>query len=278
VPHLRFRSETFSQDTHLVAVRIFLSCVLLLRVAPISAQSAADPPATANSNAVVEREISWKKILPNFLDDQKKIWSFPAQVARGSHVFPTLAVLGVTAGVVAADPVEARYFRANESSFHQFNQRFSGTGTTAGILAVPTAFYFIGLARKDSYSQHTALLSAEAVGDVEIPNVVLRLTTRRIRPADVPVNGNFSDTWFDSGANPLKAKGSFASGHAASAFAVATVVARRYSNHKWVPVVAYGVAGFVAFTRVSTNAHFLSDAFFGSALGYSVARFVTLRE
>jgi hypothetical protein len=82
VPHLRFRSETFSQDTHLVAVRIFLSCVLLLRVAPISAQSAADPPATANSNAVVEREISWKKILPNFLDDQKKIWSFPAQVAR----------------------------------------------------------------------------------------------------------------------------------------------------------------------------------------------------
>jgi len=43
-------------------------------------------------------------------------------------------------------------------------------------------------------------------------------------------------------------------------------------------VVAYGVAGFVAFTRVSTNTHFLSDAFFGSALGYSVARFVTLRE
>jgi membrane-associated phospholipid phosphatase len=136
----------------------------------------------------------------------------------------------------------------------------------------------VGLARKDSYSEHTALLSAEAAADVEIPNVILRLTTRRLRPADVPANGNFSDTWFDSGANPLKAKGSFPSGHAASAFAIATVVSRRYSNHRWVPVVAYATAGLVAFTRISSDAHFVSDAFFGSALGYAVGRFVVLRQ
>jgi hypothetical protein len=243
----------------------------------MSAQ-AADPPANQSSNAVGEREISWKKIVPNFFEDQKKIWSFPVKVAEGSHVFPTLAVLGVTAALVAGDPKEAKYFRTHEDTYHTFNKIFTGTATTAGILAVPTGLYFIGLARKDSYAQNTALLSAEAAADVEIPNVILRMTTRRLRPADVPVNGNFSDTWFDSGVNPLKAKGSFASGHAASAFAIATVIARRYSNHKWVPIVAYGTAGAVAFTRASTSAHFMSDCFFGSALGYTVGRFVVLRQ
>ena len=253
-------------------------CIFLLTICPIFAQVAPLPTNRVSKGAAEEREVSWKKIVPNFLDDQKNIWLFPTKVARGSHVFPTLGVLGVTGGLLAADPIEGRYFRANSDSYHRFDRIFAGTNTTAGILAVPAAFYFIGLARKDSYSEHTALLSAEAVADVEIPNVILRLSTRRLRPADVPVNGNFSDTWFDSGANPIKAKGSFASGHAASAFAIATIVARRYSNHRWVPFVAYGTAGFVAFTRVSTNAHFLSDAFFGSALGYTVGRFVVLRQ
>jgi hypothetical protein len=61
---------------------------------------------------------------------------------------------------------------------------------------------------------------AEPAADVEIPNIILRLTKCRVRPADVPVSGNFSGTCFDSVANPLKAKGGCASGHAASAFAV----------------------------------------------------------
>jgi membrane-associated phospholipid phosphatase len=226
----------------------------------------------------VEREVSLKKIVPNFLSDQKNIWLFPTRVARGSHLFPTLAVLGVTAALVAADPAEGRYFTGNRDTYHGFNHIFTGTTTTAGMLAIPAAFYVVGLIRKDSYTQHTALLGAEAVADVEIPNVILRLTTRRLRPADVPVNGNFSDTWFDAGANPLKAQGGFASGHAASAFAIATVIARRYPHRRWVPVLAYGVAGLVAFSRVSTSSHFLSDAFFGSALGYSVGRFVVLRQ
>ncbi len=253
-------------------------CIALLTAVRVSAQQPVLDPPARGSNAVTEREISWKKIIPNFLDDQKKIWLFPAEVAQGRHIFPTFAVLGVTGGLVAADPIEGRYFRANSSSYHGFNHIFTGTSTTAGMLAVPVAFYVAGLARKDSYSQHTALLIAEAAADAEIPNVIIRMTTRRIRPADVPVNGNFSDTWLDAGANPLKAQGSFASGHAATAFAVASVVARRYSNHRWVPFVAYGTASLIAFSRVSTSAHFLSDAFFGSALGYSVGRFVVMRQ
>ena len=251
--------------------------MLLLAVTPAHAEEP-DAAPDVQSKPAEEREVSWKALAPRFVDDQKKIWMFPAKVATGSHVLPTLAVLGATAGLVAADPIEGRYFRANEGSFHAFSNIFTGTTTTAVILAVPAAFYVVGLARKDSYAEHTAMLAALAVADVEIPNLMIRMTTRRIRPRDVPLNGNFSDTWFDAGANPWKAKGSFASGHAASAFAVATVIARRYSHHRWVPWVAYGAAGVIAFSRVTTQSHFVSDAFFGSALGYSVGRFATLRQ
>jgi membrane-associated phospholipid phosphatase len=251
---------------------------LLLASVPIFAQ-VPDPPATDGPEAAgQEREISWKKIVPDFLDDQKHIWLFPSEVARGYHLVPTAAVLGVSAGLTLADPIEGRYFRANSGTYHGFNQAFTGTTTTAEILAAPLAFYLVGRIRNDSYAEHTALLSALAVADAEIPNVVLRTVTRRLRPADVPTNGNFSDTWFDAETNPLKAKGSFASGHAASAFAVATVVSRRYPHHRWVPYVAYGTAGLLAFSRVSSEAHFLSDTFFGSALGFAVGRFVLVRQ
>src|ERR1700694_608410 len=90
-------------------------CLITLFLGLSMPVQAADPNADPAANAIAEREISWKKLLPSFLDDQKKIWLFPTKVARGEHVFPTLAVLGVTAGLVAADPIEARYFRRNES-------------------------------------------------------------------------------------------------------------------------------------------------------------------
>ena len=242
-----------------------------------SSQSASSPSAPVSNSNAPERLVSWKRIIPNILDDQKRIWLFPAHVAEGSHLIPVAGVLGATAALVALDPVEARYFRGTRS-FHTLNRALPSNATTAGILVVPAALYFTGTLRKDSKTQQTALLAVEAAADAEIPNLFLRNTTRRLRPADVPQHGNFSDTWFDSGGNPLKAQGSFPSGHTAAAFAVATVITRRYHTHRWVPFVAYGVAGAIGFSRVSLSAHFLSDVFFGGALGYSVGRFVVLRQ
>ncbi|MGA2716124.1 MAG: phosphatase PAP2 family protein [Bryobacteraceae bacterium] len=126
--------------------------------------------------------------------------------------------------------------------------------------------------------RNTALLAAEAVGDSEILATVLKDATKRIRPAAIGTGQNYSDTWFDSSGSFLRGHGSFPSGHAIAAFSVATVVARRYRNRKWVPYVAYGLAGTVAFSRLTLSAHFVSDVFVGGALGYSISRFAVLRE
>jgi len=64
---------------------------------------------------------------------------------------------------------------------------------------------------------------------------------------------------------------SFPSGHAAAAFAVATVIADE-SEEAAVDLLAYGLALLVGVARVYQDKHWTSDVFVGSALGYFVAK------
>src|SRR5258706_16102420 len=57
-----------------------------------------------------EREVSWRTLPRDFLHDQKAIWLFPGQLAKGRHWMPTLAITGVTAGLISAHPPEMPYF------------------------------------------------------------------------------------------------------------------------------------------------------------------------
>ena len=120
--------------------------------------------------------------------------------------------------------------------------------------------------------QQTALLAGEAAIDTEILAKVLKETTRRIRPSEFGPNRNFGDSFYEGTGSSMP------SGHAIVAFGVATVIARRYGNHKWVPYVSYGAAALIGFSRVTQSAHYISDVFIGSALGYSVGRFAVLRQ
>jgi undecaprenyl-diphosphatase len=58
----------------------------------------------------------------------------------------------------------------------------------------------------------------------------------------------------------------FPSGHAALAFATAAAVAILWPRARW-PWIAYAIATIVAAERVMENAHWLSDAVAGAALG-----------
>jgi membrane-associated phospholipid phosphatase len=150
--------------------------------------------------------------------------------------------------------------------------------TTLGMVLAPVSLYAAGLARRDSKMQATALLAGEAVVDSEILATVLKDATKRVRPAALSPGQNFSDTWFESKGSILRGNGSMPSGHTIVAFSIATIVARRYGNHKWVPYVSYGTAVLVGFSRITLSAHFISDVFVGGALGYSVSRFAVLRQ
>ena len=173
------------------------------------------------------------------------------------------------------DPIESGYFRST-TTFHGFRNVLTGNAMAGGIGAAPAALYVIGRIRKDSKMQHTALLAGEAMADGAILQTILKDATRRVRPTLYPASG-----WFDSKGAPssyIRGNGSFPSGHSIEAFGVATIIARRYGNHRWVPYAAYGLAALVGFERLTLNVHFLSDVFMGGALGYSMSRFTVLRQ
>ena len=208
--------------------------------------------------------------------DQKDIWLFPLQLAHGRHWLPTLAVVGVTAGLIVADPHDMRYFR-DTTDFRDYSRHFSGRNTGIFEAAVPGALYLGGLIFHRPYASKTALFAGEAYVDSAIPHVAIKLVSRRLRPINVAAKHDLTDTFFKSHVSVSGKGSSFPSGHAAGAFSIATVIARRYRDHRWVPWVAYLGAFAVSFSRVPTLAHFPSDVFLGAALGYTTARYAVLR-
>jgi membrane-associated phospholipid phosphatase len=226
-----------------------------------------------------ERDVSLRQLAPNVVHDQKSIWTFPGRLAKGKDLIPTAAFAMIgTALVAGADPPAARYFR-NTTAFGGYNRALPGAATFAAIVATPLSLYGAGLIRKDAKMTRTALLAGEAVADAEILTEVCKHAVSRWRPTSLPPNGNFADTFAEGGNRFSSNHSSFPSGHAITAFAVATVVSRRYGRqHRWVPIVAYAGAAAIGFSRLTLSAHYTSDVFVGAALGYSISRFAVLRN
>lgn len=220
---------------------------------------------------------SLKRLPRNIGHDQKRAWTFPINLVRGEHWKPVLGLAATTAALVALDPHDTPYFRRT-GTFTDFNKTFSSRNTGLGIGLFPAGFYVLALAKGDSYAQDSGILSLRALADAEIVSEIIKNVSRRRRPLEIPSNGDFSNTWFKAGGGLLINRGAFVSGHTMGAFAIADIFAERYCHHRWVPWAAYGLAGVVAFSRISNQNHFPSDVFAGAAFGFSISHFLVLRS
>lgn len=70
---------------------------------------------------------------------------------------------------------------------------------------------------------------------------------------------------------------SFPSGHAASVFALAEVLAH-HADRRWATVTIYSLATAQAFQRLTASAHWASDVWIGAASGVAAARFIVSRH
>jgi membrane-associated phospholipid phosphatase len=93
----------------------------------------------------------------------------------------------------------------------------------------------------------------------------LKQLTKRERPYTTADEGE----WGEDG-------DSFPSLHAATAFAIGTVLAESGNErHRWLRrVLGYGLAVGTAYSRMDHDAHWLSDTVAGAGLGIATARFV----
>jgi membrane-associated phospholipid phosphatase len=267
---------------HAIVIAVCLANCALANCQNVSSELPDAPIPTADaqlaaSASIDDIDISWKKLPRRILTDQKDIWLFPTQLARGHYWIPTLAVVGGTAALIATDAKTAPYFRKHGGNLDDMNDVFDGTITSAETALVPLSLLAAGYIRQDSYQVNTSLLAGEAYVDSAIVDLALKFITQRKRPYNIPPSGPFSDTFFNNGKSHFS-EGSFPSGHAIGAFSIATVVANRYQHRRWVPIAVYGLATVISLSRVTTSAHFPSDVFLGASLGYVIAKFQVLNH
>jgi len=245
---------------------------------PPDDQGKTPKPPVDITTGVPQREATWRSMPRDFLHDQKDLWTFPIRLAKGHYLLPTAIVVGGTIGLVYADPHIAPYFRNHQANWDDFNDVFDPMITTGEVIALPASLLTAGYIRHDDREVNTALLATEAYGDSVVINLAMKAVTRRERPSDVPPNGNFNDTFFNGGKSPLKGS-SFPSGHATAVWSVATVVAERYRHRgkPWIPVLSYTLATAISCSRITESAHFPSDVWLGASLGYTIAKYQTLR-
>ena len=237
----------------------------------------AKPPVDATTG-VPQRQATWRSMPGDFLHDQKDLWTFPVRLVRGHDLVPTAIVVGGTIALLYSDPYTMPYFRNHQQNWDDANDVFDPIITTSEVISLPAGLLTAGYIRHDDREVNTALLATEAYGDSVVINLAIKAVTRRERPSDVSPHGNFEDTFFSGNKSPLKGS-SFPSGHSTAVWSVATIVAERYRHRgkPWVPVLAYTLATAISCSRITEAAHFPSDVWLGASLGYTIAKYQTLK-
>jgi membrane-associated phospholipid phosphatase len=240
---------------------LFALLLLLSSNAPVQAHRAKDhaKPAAAATPSLE------KKFLANIFKDQRAIWTSPFHLQGNDAKW--LAPLGLsTIALLASDrrTSAALVEHGDNLSRLRISRNLSQLGSTYVTTGVVSALYFTGRASHNNHLRETGLLSAEALIDSGILVTALKTASQRQRPIVDHSSGEF----FDGG-------NSFPSGHASSAWSVATVIAQEYGHHRpLVQIGAYGLASAVSLSRYTGRNHFLSEILVGSAIGFATGRYV----
>lgn len=205
-----------------------------------------------------------KQFFKNILRDEKAILTSPFHLTRGDARY--LAPIGIaTIAFLATDQRTTNELVENGGSPTRLriSRDISYLGSAYATGGVAAAFYLIGRKTHDARARETGLLAAEALIDGQITVGAIKIVAERQRPSEENGYGEFLD-----------GGGSFPSGHAVSAWSVATVIASEYRDKPLVKYGVYGLAAAVSVSRYTGRNHFLSDVLIGSAIGYGIGRYV----
>lgn len=202
-----------------------------------------------------------RQLARNILDDQKAIWTSPFHLDKEDAEW-WAGFSAVTAALIVTDRRTVHTFE-NSPGQVRYGNDVSRLGASYTLIGEAGGLYLVGLLAKDQTARETGLLGAEALADSLIVMEVLKTTVGRNRPNAPSEPGSF----FERGA-------SFPSGHTIASFALASVIAHKYGDHKWVPFVAYGLATAVGAARFTGQQHYASDIVVGGAMGYFIGRYV----
>jgi hypothetical protein len=181
--------------------------------------------------------------------------AMPRAVVRPRNLLWELPVLAAT-GVMIAKVDRPADNRIQSRSLQQTASLWSnvGLGMELGSGALG---YGVGCGSHHSNLRDTGFKVLAAMGAAGTVDLGLKLAFDR----EFPTTGNGAGKFWAGGR-------SFPSGHAATSFAFAAVVAHLYPHNRWLKWSAYALATGVSLSRYPAKKHFPSDILMGATLGY----------
>lgn len=193
-------------------------------------------------------------------EDQKQIWKAPFTKEVWTRPAPYW-VIGLGAGSFLLDDAPSRRLR-QDATWDDLDRIFASTPGDVVLTVYPLATWALGhLLERPGLECYGKKATRAAVGGIAVA-LAVKTVTQRSRPRNDEIYG------FWEGGN------SFFSGHAAVAWSLAAVTVRHFDDRRWVPWVAYPLAGLVSFTRITSGNHYVSDVVVGATLGFAVGRYV----
>ncbi|MCU7549112.1 phosphatase PAP2 family protein [Chitinophagaceae bacterium LB-8] len=168
--------------------------------------------------------------------------------------------------------------RDNNKGVRVISNRVTNLGAQyEGITLIALGTY--GFLFKNEKIQTTTLLASQAYITSSVMESLLKAITGRQRPsyydpiakeAEPRFHGPIHKPFKDVSGKTISS--SFPSGHAAAAFAAATVYAMEYKDRPLVPIISYTTASLIALSRITENRHWATDIVAGSTMGFLIGR------
>lgn len=225
--------------------RFFFRLLLLSLLACTYLNLNASAQCLSNSGRELRQDGSWL---------WRGVLDAPENAVRTRNLKWELPIVAATGVLIGTGDTRASRLIQNPSLQRQAN-RWSNIGLWTEFGAAGAAYVFGCTKRHDSLRE-TGQLALEAAGAVSVFDQVIKRATNRQRPGR---NNSAGELW--------EGGQSFASGHAAASFAIASVVAHR-THKRWLKWAAYGLASGVSLARYPAKQHFFSDILIGGTLGY----------
>lgn len=241
------------------------------------AQSSAPPEAAQTSDNKEQKELDLRRssdpgrrpFLKDFVADEWTMWSSPFRKSSYStHTVKKYVVpfALISAALIATDR-QTEELLPNTEDQRVWSGRVSQIGASYTLAGAAGGMYAIGQITGNKHVRETGWLGLEAIAHTQLVVFGMKQITNRRRPV-----------LDKSGAGFWNGGDSFPSGHAATSFALATVVAYEYRHQIAVPITAYTVATLVSASRVSGRRHWLSDIFVGGSTGFLIGRYIYKRH
>lgn len=185
----------------------------------------------------------------------------PRNSIRPGNLLWELPILATT-GVLIARVDRPADNRIQSKSLQQTANLWSnvGLGLELGSSAVA---YGAGCGEHRSHLRDAGFTALAGMGAAGTVDLALKLAFDR----EFPSKANGAGKFWGGGR-------SFPSGHSATSFAFAAVIAHRYPKNKWIKWGAYALAAGVSLSRYPAKRHFPSDILMGATLGYITGAYV----